>query len=75
VHYALDHRNQQQPLNTTALENVGGQHVNVYVTGFGAFGGVAENPTSILVNDLIERKFSDYQGINLCDAAVVPVSI
>lgn len=49
--------------------------VNVYLTGFGPFGDVTENPSSVLVGDLINSKFTGYPAVNVCDLALVPVSI
>ena len=50
--------------------------MNVYITGFGPFAGVKENPTSVLVGELIKNEqTAGYQGINIVDLSIVGVSI
>jgi len=45
--------------------------VEFYVTGFGPFHNITENPTSILVNSLIEQEKNSY---NIISAEVLEVS-
>ena len=48
--------------------------LNVYVTGFGKFGNILVNPTSILVGEL-KQALPQFTHINVCDIQVVEVSI